>query len=106
MNLYFATRRQTRKFENLTRNKNAAAVIGIDLGSQTMQIEGVVEHLSTHEDEFLKAISFDSGVGALYSGPFLKMKGIDFAVFKLTPFWMRMLHVDPKTGEECYDQII
>ncbi len=106
-NFYFVTRRNTRKFENLQSNSNVAIVVGTELLPVTVQIEGTAELVSGEDGELLMAeIIKRPQIQSLYFGPFLELKGIDFAAFKVKINWLRWLSVDPETGREDYSQII
>ncbi len=106
-NFYFVTRRNTRKFENLQSNSNVAIVVGTELLPVTVQIGGTAELVSGGEGELLMAeIIKRPQIQSLYFGPFLQLKGIDFAAFKVKINWLRWLSVDPETGKEDYSQII
>lgn len=106
-NFYFVTRGQTRKIENLRNNKNVAVVIGTELAPFTIQAEGEAQLLSSAAyDEFMNKFRERQDLQELYFGPFLKMPGADFVIFKISTNWLRYLEFDPKTGEEVYYQII
>ena len=104
---YFITRRNTRKFENLQLNNNVAIVVGTELMPITVQIEGTAELVTGEKGESLVTeIAKRPQIQSLYFGPFLELKGIDFAAFKVKINWLRWLSVDPETGKEDYSQII
>lgn len=104
---YFITRGQTRKTENLKTNKNVAVVIGTEPAPFTIQAEGEAQFLlSTESEEFMNKVKGREDLQALYFGPFLKMPGTDFAIFKIKTNWLRYMEIDPETGEEVYYQII
>ena len=106
-NFYFITRRNTRKFENLQLNKNVALVVGTELMPITVQIEGTAELITGEKGEALVTeIAKRPQIQSLYFGPFLELKGIDFAAFKVKINWLRWLSIDPETGKEDYSQII
>lgn len=106
---YFITRRSTRKFKNLEKNKSIAVVFGVELVPFTVQGEGEAELLEgkLHE-EFLGYFVKRPELQDLYFdfGPFLSLPGLDFAVFKVNMNWLRCLKIDPKTGKEEYCQLI
>lgn len=104
---YFITRRNTRKFKNLQSNNNVALVVGTELMPVTVQIEGAAELITDEKGDVLVAeIAKRPQIQSLYFGPFLELKGVDFAAFKVKINWLRWLSVDPETGKENYSQII
>lgn len=107
-NFYFITRRQTRKFKNLQINKNIAIVVGTELEPGTIQIQGEAQLLKENEAEkFIKEMTKNKkDLLDLYSGPFLSISGIDFAIFKVKINWMRYLKLDLEEMKEEYHQII
>ena len=107
-NFYFITRRQTRKFKNLQINKTIAIVVGTELEPGTIQMQGEVQLLKGNEVEnFIGEMSKNKkDLLNLYSGPFLSISGIDFAIFKVKINWMRYLRLDLEEMKEEYHQII
>jgi general stress protein 26 len=113
MNFYFVTRKHTRKFANLLKNKNVAIVVGTVPGTSTLQCEGTGELLESESDikEFMSALSDRPDILAIYSGTdpastFAKVPGSDFAIFKVYFTWMRWMDYDLNKHEEIYRQII
>ncbi len=105
-NFYFVTRGNTRKRANLENNKNMALVIGTELAPFTLQAEGTAELLTGQSsDEFMNKFKAREDLQALYFGPFLKIAGVDFAIFKITTNWLRYMEFNAETGEESYYQI-
>ncbi len=105
LDVYFVTRRHTRKFDNLVKNARVAGVVGAVPAPKTVQFEGDAKLLE-NDQEFLTKLKARADVEKLYFGPFLQLAGTDFAVFKLRIDWMRMLHWDPEKDIEDYHQII
>lgn len=109
MNLFFMTRRQTRKFENLKANERVALVVGLGEGPGTVQLEGeahLVENGEDGLDGFFKRLEEHAKLKELYYGPFLRLPGIDLAVFRVRIDWMRYLHLNSETQMEEYYRII
>lgn len=107
MNFYFVTRRQTRKFKNLLSNKNVALVIGVELSPFNIQAEGEAEPLEGKDQEiFMEKFMERPDLQELYFGPFLKVQGTDFAIFRVKTKWLRFMQYDRETGDEKYTQII
>ncbi len=109
-NVYFVTRRHTRKFKNLEQNKGVAITIGTELGATTVQIEGdaelVSEDLADIEALTDRKAMKDIYYGALLDSPFTHIEGKDFAIFRVQPTWLRWMRLDRETGNEMYCQVI
>jgi general stress protein 26 len=109
MNLFFMTRKETRKFENLMTNGRVAAVVGLGDGPGTVQMEGVARLVEKGEDgldAFFEHIERNAKLKELYYGPFLLLPGIDLVVFRVQLSWMRYLHVNTDTQTEEYYRIV
>ncbi len=106
LNLYFVTREHTRKAINLKSNKKVGIAIGNDRFPGTIQLQGEAESKPEYIGEFVKKLGERSDLNDFYSGPFLKVRGLDFQVFKITPNWLRYINLDPATGLEESYQII
>ncbi len=81
-------------------------VIGTELAPGTVQLNGEAEWLKGEGLPYLDKITIDPDLKNLYYGPFLKLEGKDFAVFKVKPNWLRYLRLDLVTEKEDYYQII
>lgn len=115
--LYFVTRRHTRKFENLMFNKAVAVVVGTEFQPTTVQIDGdaeLVESATGIADltQFMKRMVTHPTAALMYAGaffprnPFTRLEGDNYAVFKITPRWVRWMHREPDKKEITYRQII
>lgn len=115
--IYFVTRRHTRKFANLTANPSVAMVLGTDLEPHSVQIEGSVELIETGDaiqqlTDMGNRLLTDPQLGMLYVGaffpqnPFGKIEGSDFAVFRVTPTWIRYMHPDASGKHIEYTQLL
>lgn len=101
--IYFSTRRDTRKYENLEFHSVIAMVVGAGPISTSVQLEGNAKRLEGKEQE--EAMKRFLVGRESYYRIFLKMPGYDFATFKITTTWMRFFTV--KAGEkEHFTQII
>jgi len=104
---YFITRRQSRKFKNLIENRMAAIVVGTELAPTTVQMQGTAHLLEDGKEELEKKLKNNPDIEAIYfyTGPFSKLKGMDYAMFKVVPYWLRWMDLDLETGEEKYHQL-
>ncbi len=109
-NIYFATRKSSRKFKNITSNPKVSVVAGFDVERpSTLQVQGAAEVVT--ENKISKLIELGEGMLAHEHNwwPLLRVTGLDFAIIKITPDWARWLRfdVDPKSGKynEEYDQV-
>lgn len=105
-NLYFITRSNSRKAQNLMKNERIAAVIGTTAGPNTVQLEGVATVFRSGTKEFNDLLVKMAGLKILYHGPFLKMEGIDFVIVNVKIDWLRWLDVNDMTNKEEFFQLI
>lgn len=109
MNVFFMTRRQTRKFANVRANEKVALVVGLGDGPGTVQMEGeahLIENGQDGLDEFFANIEKRRNLKELYYGPFLALPGVDLAVFRVRLSWMRYLRLNTDTQIEEYYRIV
>lgn len=106
MNLFFMTRKQTRKYKNIKRNGRIAVVVGTGDGQGTIQAEGEAEVLENGLEAFFAEVQQNKTLKDLYYGPFLMLPGADLAVVRIRMDWMRYLHVNTDTQAEEYYRII
>ena len=113
LNLYFVTRRHTRKFQNLEKNKNIAFVVGTTTGTQTIQMNGEARKLEEKDEiqNFIMMINQNPEIKNLYTldcslSPFFKIEGTDFELFKVKINWLRWMHLEENSNKEIYTQII
>ncbi|HTK05440.1 MAG TPA: pyridoxamine 5'-phosphate oxidase family protein [Candidatus Eisenbacteria bacterium] len=115
--LYFVTRRHTRKFQNLLFNKAVAFVIGTEFRSSTLQLQGEAELIESADGfkdltRFVKGMIHQPKLAAIYAGsflprnPFTKLEGENFAVIKVRPTWVRWMRFDETDQRPVYHQIL
>lgn len=105
-NLYFLTRQHTRKAINLKTNKKVGVAIGNNRFPGTVQLQGDADSKTEYMQAFVEKLEERSDLNDAYSGPFLKVRGIDFQVFKVIPGWLRYTSLNLETGLEEQTQII
>ncbi len=105
-NIYIVTRGHTRKAINLQNDKKVGIAIGNDRFPGTIQLQGVADSMPEYMQKFVEKIGERSDLNDAYSGPFLKVKGIDFMAFRIQPTWLRYTSLNPETGLEEQIQII
>lgn len=116
--LYFVTRRSSRKYEDLLRNKDVAVVVGTEFAPQTIQLHGRADLVTAADAiEDLKALMSRFGTRPshqrIYAGAFFPknpFRGIDstsgFAIFRVKPDWMRYMGYDKEKKEIYFQQIL
>ncbi len=115
--LYFVTRRHTRKFSNIMHNPAVAVVVGTDMDPHTVQIEGEAELVEVGESvtqlgRLAMLVGKHPKVAALYTGafypkdPFSGIEGKDFAVFRVSPKWVRYMTYDEEKRDIVYLQTL
>lgn len=115
-NVYFVTRRHTRKFKNLMNDARVAMVVGTTFEPFTVQLEGEAELVETQDsfegmEELAQRLHAHPTIGMIYSGafyprnPFKQMEGEDFALFRIRPSWVRVMRYDEKEQRLVFEQI-
>lgn len=104
-NLYFATRKHTRKSVNLENNGKIGIAVGGDHSPTTAQMQGRAETSQEYLGEFTKRLEERSDIKNYYYDSFLKIPGLDLQVFKVKISWLRYMRLNPETGREEYLQI-
>lgn len=104
-NLYFATRKHTRKSVNLENNGKIGIAVGGDHAPITAQMQGRAETSPEYLEEFTKRLEERSDIKNYYSDAFLRISGLDFQVFKVKISWLRYMRMNPETGQEEYLQV-
>lgn len=105
-NLYFVTREHTRKAVNLKTNTKVGLAVGNDRFPGTVQLQGEADSRPEYMREFVEKLGERKDLNDFYSGPFLKVRGIDFQAFKVRPSWLRYTSLNPASGMEEQLQII
>lgn len=110
-NLYFVTRKSSRKFKNIEHNPRVSMVAGFDPGHlSTLQMQGTAEVLV--EDRFTVAAALaEKALEQQHNWwPLLKISGLDFSVIEVKINWARWLDFDidfsPEGYKENFHQII
>ena len=118
MDLYFVTRRSSRKYEDLLRNKDVAVVIGTEFAPQSMQIQGQAEMVSAADAvDDLKALMARLGTRPshqrIYAGAFFPKNPFSlidseagFAIFRVKPSWIRYMGFDKDRNELFYQDLM
>ena len=97
LNFYFVTRRQTRKFANMSTNRHVAVVVGVGDMPGTIQMEGEAELMEEGLEHFMKQLEQHEQLLQLYFGPFTHIQGLDFAIFKVRIDWFRLESMEKDT---------
>jgi len=109
-NLFFITRKGSRKFENLEHSKRVGILVGNDPKvPAVVQIQGNAEILPDSH-YMANFISKQIDVNDAQWWPILKTRGLDFVLFKVTIDWLRWLNLDitgyPQTYMKDFQQVI
>lgn len=109
LNLYFMTKRFTRKFQNLEKNNEVALVIGTTNEPVTAQMQGVAERVEGNDEITLrmeqlgKVFKDNATIAPLFQ---LNKDVSEIFIYKVKPYWVRWLdHRDPN-GSKDFIQII
>lgn len=90
--IYFATKTNTHKYQNIEYNHKVALVVGTENIPVTLQLEGEAEKIEEKDEKtnILARIANSSTVGN-YKPPINKLPGGEIAVFKVKPISVRFL---------------
>lgn len=110
-NLYFITRKQSRKFQNILKNHIVSVVVGTDpqilATAQMKGIATVIEHPNSFAISYLMK-KIDLGEPRWW--PLFKARGVDYVFVKIKVTWLRWLNLDltgyPETYHEDFEQVI
>lgn len=116
-NVYFVTRRSTRKFAAMLANPAVSIVSGTDMEPNSVQIEGDVTPVDAANglrelEELTERMSAHPHLQMLYGGsffpknPFGDLEGEDFAVMRVKPTWVRFMRRHAVTQELEYLQVL
>lgn len=107
--VWFVTRRHTRKFESLRDNANVAMVVGVAEKAKTVQLTGRARMCGDKlVQEFNMVAARNPGAFKVYFGgsngesPFHDIPGIDVAVFRVTVSHVQLMDLNLKTKEATF----
>lgn len=106
--LYFMTLSSTRKYTNLLSNSKVAFVVGTtDTIAMTVQIEGVAELVTNYKEQarILMQLAEVANRGGVLWPPISKIPGKKYAVFHLSPTWIRCLETLDTMGGQGSEHI-
>ncbi|HEX4104275.1 MAG TPA: pyridoxamine 5'-phosphate oxidase family protein [Candidatus Paceibacterota bacterium] len=91
----FATRKSSRKYQNIMHNARAAVTVGFDSDRPvTVQIQGTAEVLMEGQVEtIMEMLPWLVEQGG-ETWPLLHARGMDFAIIKIKPTWIRWFTLD------------
>ena len=115
-NLYFVTRRHTRKYKDIAQDPRVAVVVGANFEPVTVQIEGEAELVEAQDGyenmvDLAERLHAHPDLAQIYGGhfqprnPFPQMEGEDFAFIRVRPAWVRMMRYDGGKGELVFEQV-
>ncbi len=107
LNIYFATREQSRKFKNIMRNKSAAFVMATENPPQTLQLEGeasVHRELEDQRELFTELVALASSKH--FSSPIAQQDhsgGLQFV--KISPSWIRFGNFEVRKHGSTFEEV-
>ncbi|HEY0980246.1 MAG TPA: pyridoxamine 5'-phosphate oxidase family protein [Candidatus Paceibacterota bacterium] len=106
LNIYFATRKESRKYKNISANPNAAFVIYNAELLKTIQIEGVV---SVVEDPYEQVVHYTQLVELAVKNnplpPIDQLGESEIMFLKLTPVWARVGNFEMKREGDVFEEV-
>ncbi len=104
LNLFFVTRKSSRKYANMMKNPKVAVVVGFDPDHpSTIQMEGEAHEADGNRLVMLLQFSKDMAFREQW-WPLLKIAGLDFVIMEVKPDWMRWLNLDVSPGGADYKE--
>lgn len=115
--VFVMTKRDSRKCRNLLESGFAALAIGNELGLESVQLEGAAKEITDGAETARRAESIfrSPRLMSMYMGKqrlkFLPSMNptadpVKNALFAIKPDWLRLLRVNPKTGDSEFVTII
>ena len=105
-NIYFITRKNSRKYANIAHNARVSVVTGFDPENpSTLQMQGVAEIMSGNRLETILKITKNVLTRGYDWWPLLKIAGLDFVVIKVKINWARWLNFDINLQSSKYKEI-
>jgi len=103
-NILFITRKNTRKFANMTRNPKVAVVVGFDPEHpSTIQMHGTAK--ISEENRISTLLKFTKALVHRDNWwPLLKVAGLDFVVMEVRIDWARWLNLDAAAYDENFKE--
>jgi general stress protein 26 len=108
---YFITRKSSRKYNNITHNKNIGIVVGVNPDvPATVQMQGTASIIQNPDHFVINYLSKTINLDEKKWWPLFKARGIDYAFIEVKIEWLRWLDLDatgyPETYSEDFQQII
>lgn len=101
-NIFFVTRKSSRKFANLMKNPRVAVVVGFDPEHpSTIQMHGNAKVPEANRMTLLLKFS-QALITREKWWPLLKIAGLDFVVMEVKIDWARWLNLDASTHDENF----
>ncbi len=106
LNFYFATRDNSRKYQNLIQNPKVAFVMGQDNPPQTLQLEGIASVIRDVEGQkhlFPELVGLASAKN--FSAPISQMSTGGLQFVKIAPTWLRLGNFEVRKHEDTFQEI-
>lgn len=103
-NIFFVTRKKSRKFANIIRNPRVAVVVGFDPEHpSTIQMHGNAK--ISEENRITTLLKFSQALISREKWwPLLKVAGLDFVVMEVKIDWARWLNLDADAHDENFQE--
>lgn len=104
--LYFVTRKSSRKYKNILQSPKVSVVVGFDPEKPTtLQMQGVAETMPASSLTTIYAITKNLMVREFNWWPLLKVVGLDFVLLKVKMNWVRWFNFSINFESPSYEEI-
>jgi general stress protein 26 len=107
LSIYFATKDNSRKYENILKNKNVAFVVATENPPLTLQLEGTA---SVYNDTSEQKRLFEELVGLAssrhFSSPISQQSTGGLQFIKISPSWMRLGDFQVRKHGNTFEEVI
>jgi general stress protein 26 len=107
LNIYFMTRANSRKGQNILENKNVAYAIVSRNPPQTLQLDGEASFVDEKEMQkklFKELVEFASK--NYFASPIAQMQSSELVFIKITPHWMRFGNFEARRHGDMFEQVV
>lgn len=105
-NILILTNKDSRKVQNIQKNKNVAFVVGVAQIPQTAQIQATAEIIDNENLQYETTFNKFKSSGKLDRDPIYNIFSNNFVILKLQITWLRWLFFESGTGKEVYNVLI
>ncbi|MCE9549119.1 pyridoxamine 5'-phosphate oxidase family protein [Candidatus Nomurabacteria bacterium] len=106
INIYFATKDTSRKFKNITHNKNVSFAVATENPPQTLQLEGIAtvhNDIENQKDLFQDLVALASSKH--FSPPISQQTEGGLEFIKISPTWIRFGNFEVRKHGDTFKEV-